>query len=57
MTGTQRRNLIDYICAEFFHEIYGSLRCELTIEQKAFLFKRAKENVKKEARCIAGECK
>jgi hypothetical protein len=57
MNGTQRRNLIDYICAEFFHEIYGSLRCELTIEQKAFLFKRAKENVKKEARCIAGECK
>ncbi|PMH74904.1 hypothetical protein [Vibrio cyclitrophicus] len=48
-------DLINFICAEFFHEVYGSLRCELSIEQKAFLFKKAKEHVKLEAKSAVRE--
>ncbi|NAZ53791.1 hypothetical protein GL177_10590 [Vibrio toranzoniae] len=57
MRPAERDSFIDFVCAEFFHEIYGSLRCELTIDQKAFLFKRAKDSVKLEAKSIAREYK
>ncbi|MEZ8534481.1 hypothetical protein AB9R81_16630 [Vibrio cyclitrophicus] len=57
MRPAERDSFIDFVCAEFFHEIYGSLRCELTIDQKAFLFKKAKDSVKLEAKSIAREYK